>query len=61
MICTLFVSPGLFIRYCAAADNLNSAHFYSGVVGRMSKGFESATASKPSDRPVIIPEVYSGE
>ena len=28
MICTLFVSPELFIRYCAAADDLNSAHFY---------------------------------
>ena len=61
MICTLFVSPELFIRYCAAADDLNSTHSYSGVVGRMSKGSESATASRPSDRPVIIPEVYSGE
>ena len=61
MICTLFVSPELFIRYCAAADDLNSAHFYSGVVDRMSIGSDSATASRPSDRPVIVPEVYSGE
>ena len=29
VICTLFVSPELFIRYCAAADDLNSAHFYT--------------------------------
>ena len=57
----MFVSPELFIRYCAAADDLNSAHFYSGVVDRMSKGSDSATASRPSDRPVIVPEVYSGE
>ena len=61
MICTLLVSPELFIRYCAAADDLNSAHSYSGVVDRMSKESESATASRPSDRPVIILEVYSGE
>ena len=60
MICTLFVSLEL-LRYCVAADDLNSAHFYSGVVGRMSKESESATANRPSDRPLIIPEVYSGE
>ena len=40
---------------------LNSACFYSGVADRMSKGSEPGTASRPSDRPVIIPEVYSGE
>ena len=61
VICTLFVSSELFIRYCAAADDLNSAHFYSGTISRMSKGSESAIASRPLDRPVIIPEVYSGE
>ena len=61
MIYVLSVSPELLINIVLQLTRSNSACFYSGIVDRISKGSEPVTTSRPSDRPVIILEVYSGE